>query len=141
MPYLMHETASPCMQRQGIIPQGSPYAYQETFEFQCAEKDAFQTVSGDPGFSSLTLIGNNPLMLKKTDPVNMISRCTDRPPEKMEIGPFMLKKHDPGKTISRRTHTDKDKSLKKPNGCLKKSAIARAMTRRSSGSIILSMRG
>ena len=52
MPYWMRETTSPCMQRQGIIPRGSPYAYQETFEFQCAEKDAFQTVSGDPRFTS-----------------------------------------------------------------------------------------
>ena len=65
------------------------------------------------GKKALTLIGNNPLMLKKTDPGNMISRCTDRPPEKMEIGPFMLKKHDPGRTISRRTDTGKDRSLKK----------------------------
>ena len=64
----------------------------------------------------LTLIRNNPLILKKTDPGNMISRCTDRPPEKTEIGPFMLKKHDPGKTISGRTDTGKDKSLKKQAG-------------------------
>ena len=51
MPYWRRESTRPCMQRQKIIPRG-PYAYEETFEFQCAQKGAFQRVSGDRGFSS-----------------------------------------------------------------------------------------
>jgi len=71
----------------------------------------------------------------------MISKCIDRPHEKTEIGPFMIKKHDPGKTISGCTDTGKDKSLKKPSGRLKKSAIAREIGYPSGGSIILSISG
>ena len=37
---------------------------------------------------SLTLMRIYPLMLKKTDPGNMISRVTDWPPKKMGIGPL-----------------------------------------------------
>ena len=71
----------------------------------------------------------------------MISKCIDRPHEKTEMDPFMIKKHDPGKTISGCTDTGKDKSLKKPSGRLKKSAIAREIGYPSGGSIILSISG
>jgi len=81
---------------------------------------------------------NNPVMLKKTDPGSMTLRGSDQPLKKMEIGAYMLNKHDPGETISRRIDRGMNKSLKIRGVAREKSAIARAIRRYSSGSIILS---